>query len=339
MIVRLGERAAAERDADLVRTGRRREADLLEPRVDLFHHAALDLVVRAHVFLAADDRLVDRLTVHDDDDMVLELHVVAPDMGRHIGDVDLVLAVGREVVLDDQAAARAERQALHVRLLKAGSRVIRLAAGPHVGPPDRLHGDHARRADVLLDERRRDLQPARNVVEVLDDLVERQERRRVDVDREQVADRVLVFLAVQPVRRNRFRPALVGRGLIERALEPRDQARELLLARARRLRGRHQPAAELAHGRLEDLGVIGDLVAGDPVEREIAREFDLVVALGTVPLDRPPVLLAGLGDRGVFPDPPAACREHERRERSRLFDHGLTRSLDSVDCTWSSPQG
>src|SRR5690606_41401125 len=51
------------------------------------------------------------LAVHDDDDMVLELHVVAPDVRRHVGDVDLVLAVGREVVLDDEAAPRAERKA------------------------------------------------------------------------------------------------------------------------------------------------------------------------------------------------------------------------------------
>src|SRR5690606_41117400 len=82
------------------------------------------------------------LAVHDDDDMVLELHVVAPDVRRHVGDVDLVLAVGREVVLDDEAAPRAERKAFHVRLLQPRGRVVRFAAWPHVGPSERLHGDH-----------------------------------------------------------------------------------------------------------------------------------------------------------------------------------------------------
>src|SRR5690606_26713399 len=39
LVVGFGERAALERDANLVRTGRRREANVLEPRVDLLHDA------------------------------------------------------------------------------------------------------------------------------------------------------------------------------------------------------------------------------------------------------------------------------------------------------------
>src|SRR5690606_19310411 len=61
LVVRFGKRAAAERDADRARAGLRREADVLQPRVDLLHDAALDLIVRAHILFAADDGLVDRL--------------------------------------------------------------------------------------------------------------------------------------------------------------------------------------------------------------------------------------------------------------------------------------
>src|SRR5690606_19074192 len=158
---------------------------------------------------------------------------------------------------------------------------------------------------------------------MLYDLVERKEGRRVDVEREQVADRVLVLLTVQPMRRNGPRPALLRGRFVERALEPCDEARHLVLARALGLRRRHQPAAELADGLLERRGMLGDLVARDAVEREVTRELDLVVTLRAIALDRPPMLLAGFGDRGVAADPSASCRKHQRREQSRLSDHGL----------------
>ena len=119
LVVGLGERAAAERDADLVRPRRRDETDVLQARVDLLHRAVLHLVVEARVLFAAERRLVDDLVVQGHDDRVLELRVVAPDVAEHVGDVDFVLAVGREQVRRDEAAARAERQAAHVRLLRA----------------------------------------------------------------------------------------------------------------------------------------------------------------------------------------------------------------------------
>ena len=119
LIVGLRERAAAERDADLVRTGRGGEADVLQARVDLLEDAVLHLVVGARVLLAADHRLVDEPAVERHDDGVLELRVVAPDVAEHVGDVDLVLAVRREQMRDGEPAARAERQATDVRLLPA----------------------------------------------------------------------------------------------------------------------------------------------------------------------------------------------------------------------------
>ena len=122
------------------------------------------------------------------------------------------------------AAARAERQPFHVRELVARARRVSLAAGPGVRLADRAHRDGARRDHVLLDERRRHLQAARDVVEVLDLFVLRQELARVDVEREQIADRVRVLLAVQPLRRDRGIAVLARRDRVERALEPRDEA-------------------------------------------------------------------------------------------------------------------
>src|SRR5690606_6252693 len=109
----------------------------------------------------------------------------------------------------------------------------------------------------------------------------------------------------------------------ERAFEPRDQAGQLLFARTGRIGRRHQPAAQLAHGQLERIRVVGDPSAGDPVQREIAGVVVLGVALDAVAIDRLPMLLAGFGDRRLFADLSAACRKHQRRERSRLSYHSL----------------
>ncbi len=268
LVVGLGERAAAERDADLVRSRRRDETDVLQARVDLLHRAVLHLVVEARVLFAAERRLVDDLVVQGHDDRVLELRVVAPDVAEHVGDVDFVLAVGREQVRRDEAAARAERQAAHVRLLVPRRREVGLTARARIGPTDGAHGDLPRRTDVLLDERRRDLQSARDVVEVLDLFVLRQELRAVDVEREQIAHGVGVFLAIQPMRHDGL-IAVVRRGrFVERVLEPRDERGELRFVGPRLFRRRHGMAAQLAHGHLELLGVLRHVLGPDLLEVE-----------------------------------------------------------------------
>ncbi len=112
----------------------------------------------------------------------------------------LVFAVGREIDFGENASARAERQTWHVRELRAGSGAEGPAAGSRIRPAQRLHGHSARGDHVLLDERRRHLQRRRDVVEALGDVVCRQDLARVELDGEQIADRVCVFLAVEPMQ-------------------------------------------------------------------------------------------------------------------------------------------
>ena len=163
------------------------EADVLQARVDAVERAVLHLVVQLHVLFAADHRLVDDLVVHGHDQRVLELHAVAPDVGDHVGDVDDVFAVRREIDVGEDAAARAERQPGHVRELRAGAGAEGPSAGPRVGTAHRLHGHGARGDDVLLDEGRRHLQRRRDVVEALGDVVGRQHLGGVEVHRQQIA--------------------------------------------------------------------------------------------------------------------------------------------------------
>ena len=186
-----------------------------------------------------------------------------------------------------------------LRLLVPRRREVGLTARARIGPTDGAHGDLPRRTDVLLDERRRDLQSARDVVEVLDLFVLRQELRAVDLEREQIADGVGVFLAIQAMRHDRL-IAMVRRGrFIERVLEPRHERGELGFVGPRLFRRRHGMTAQLAHGHLELLGVLRHAVGPDLLEVEAARKLGGVVALRAVAIDERPLLRRPFRDGGL----------------------------------------
>ena len=140
-ILGLGKAAVLERHGEVMDARRRLEADVLQPLVDGFDRRILLLVDGLHVLFAADAGLVDLLAVEHDDQLVLELHVVDPEGLRHVGDVERVLAVGREVVVHHNAAARAERQAVLVDALGAGL-LMRDKWCRRAGRPWIAHGLH-----------------------------------------------------------------------------------------------------------------------------------------------------------------------------------------------------
>ena len=206
---------------ELVLAGRRIEANLAQPAVDLFDGRVERLVDRLVIGFAADVRAIELFAVEQHDDGVLELHARHFARERHVADRELVLAVGGEVVRDDEAAARAERHAGQMMLLAAragraigrqrddhvGRVAVRRRDRQRLGVADGLERDRARRIDVLSDEGRRHLQRVGVVVEIALDVVLRQQRRRVDLEREQVADRVRVLAAVQAAQRDTARRA------------------------------------------------------------------------------------------------------------------------------------
>ena len=115
-------------------------------------------------------------------------------------DRELVLAVGREVVAHQHAAARAERQPLDVL-------VLRRVAGREVGGFDRRlpvadgHAGDARRGRRIgLEQRRRDRQRARRCCRSRARIVGRQKRRDVDLEVQQVANGVRVLGPVQAMQ-------------------------------------------------------------------------------------------------------------------------------------------
>ena len=147
---------------------------------------------------------IELLAVEQRDHRVFELHPRHFARERHVADRELVFAVCREIVFDDEAAARAERHPFDVMLLPAGAGSARRRQRNHhvgdvavggrlgrsLGVADRLERDRARGGDVLVDEIGRDLQGGGVVIEVALDVVVRQQRLRVDIEPEQIADGV-----------------------------------------------------------------------------------------------------------------------------------------------------
>jgi len=83
--------------------------------------------------------------------------------------------------------------------------------------------DAAGRDHILLDERRRHLQAGRDVVEAVHDVIGGQHGRGIEVDGEEIANRIRVLLAIEPVQHDRVRHVGVTGGLVERRLQPGDQ--------------------------------------------------------------------------------------------------------------------
>ena len=129
---------------------------------------------------------------------------------------EAVVAVGREGVLDRDAAARAERRALDVVHLRAGARhLVGEFGGARLRIADRERADAARRAQVAFHQRRRKRLRVGDVVEAVADRVGRQERVDVDVDREQRAHRARVLGAIEALERPAAGIRIERRGLIE----------------------------------------------------------------------------------------------------------------------------
>ena len=74
------------------------------------------------------------------------------------------------------------------------------------------------RHDVLIEERRGDLQGAGNVVEAVADVVGGEQSRGVDINAEQVAHRVGIFGSIQAVNADAARIEVRGAGLIQGVL-------------------------------------------------------------------------------------------------------------------------
>ena len=157
--------------------------------------------------------------------------------------------VFRERELEPGAAAGAERQPVRPDVLgQVGGEAERLGRRRGDRPPDGEAADLLGGRQVALEQGRRDAEHPRDVVEPVAAVVGRQQGRGVDVQRQQVANDVVVLAAVEPMEGvGTSRVGIPRRREVELGLEP---DRERLVGRRVGTRpggGGHGPGPQLPH--------------------------------------------------------------------------------------------
>ena len=192
-----------------------------------------------HALLVVEER--DALAVDRDVD-VLEVRSDAA-FDDH---AELIHPVGGEDVLGDDAAARTERRAVHViprMLRRERRRLVRRLRERGILVADRKPADGRRGVEVRVEQRRRKDLRVRDVVEVRALRVEREPVARADIESDQIADRVLVLGAVEPLKRARAR--IRFRTAVDHLLDCLDESAEGVAARTRGPGEGHHLGAQL----------------------------------------------------------------------------------------------
>ena len=285
-----------------------RTVDLLDERGGDLVLAGLDedrLGAKRRLAAAVGAGDVDQLVLHQRDALAVDRNVDVLEAGvlarveRHL---ELVFTVGGEHVVDDHAAARAERRALdavprvlrHVRRIRVG-RVDRRRALV----ADRHAADVGRRIQIRLEQRRRQRLFVGDVVEVRAHRVERQPLAGIDFEIEQVLHRARVLGTVEPLEGAAARIRIRFRVRVDGGLERADEALIRGGLGSRHARRRHHARLQLADHALGDVCVLAGLRDVERGQREAAGAIlvAIVVAADAVLLDETVVVRRGGGGR------------------------------------------
>jgi hypothetical protein len=200
--------------------------------------------------------------------------------------LELVLAVHREGVGEDRAAASADGEAVQVTFLgQVGRDPDRVAARRSSRPAYGEAADLLGCRDIAIEQGGGEIANG-DVVEPVAGLVRGQQRGDVDVHGQQIAHRVLVLRPREPAdRRVAPRVGVRGRGAVERSLQVGNHRVIGPIVRAVFADRRHLPRAELAHDLLPHLGMAGHVVRRNRVEREAGLLVVLVMTRQAVLVD------------------------------------------------------
>ena len=228
------------------------------------------------------DPLPERARVGDFERLAVERDVdgrYREAAGSAAGDREVVLRVQRESMRHQQAAARAERQALDVLVVHPLARGrIRDLRRRRRAVADRAPADLQGRRHVALHQRRRHRQRLGDVVEAFARVVAGQQRAHVHVHRQQIADRVGVLGAVETLEGRRVEVASGRVRGIELAFERGGERRHRRGIRPRHANRRHHAGAQLADHLLPHLDVGADVRQAVGLERKAAGLGARVVA-------------------------------------------------------------
>ena len=137
--------------------------------------------------------------------------------------------------------------------------------------------DLHRRGDVALNQSRRNAQCVGDIVKTFIGVVGWKQRRDVDLQVKQIANRVGVFGSVQAMQAGSSRVGICEAGTIESGFQFGCEGIEDSPFRTARPTRRHHPAANLANNLFPRLGALPDVGNVERIERQTARLCCLVV--------------------------------------------------------------
>ena len=228
-----------------------------------------------------------------------------------------VLAVGRKIMGDHDAAASAVGRALHVlpSVLRSIWRgVVGGVRGIDVGASDRQAADFAGGVQIRVEVGRGERLDIGDVVEILAHLVERKPDARIDLDSQQFADGRRVLCPIQPLEGSDTRVGMASVGFIDVLFKRLYQGKQDIRLWTRHARRRHHAGAQLADHAFRELGIVGRALDREFGERDVAGQQRVVVADLAVGAHDRGQLLRGHG-RGVH-----------RMRRGKSFSVGCDRA-------------
>ncbi len=197
------------------------DTDVLETAIDCGNGRRLLLIDILHVFVAADRVFEDFGAIDGQNHGVPKLHAAHISRSRKAADIELIFAVGREQMLDDQSASRTQGQTLDVdTLIGASRRAVGVAGGLCGRTADGAAEHLACSRYVLIEKRRGDLQYAGDIIETFRFVVFGKERGRIDMQPEQVFDGIGVFGAIEAMQSHPSGIRIGRCRLVQRSLHP-----------------------------------------------------------------------------------------------------------------------
>ena len=170
--------------------------------------------------------------------------------------LDDVLTIERKRRTSEQPPARSEWQAFHmVALRRVPGDMVGVGVRQDAGIANGQRTDFVGGREVTFHQRRRHAQHVRDVIEAGTRIVGRQQRRCVDVERQQVANDVRVFRAIEPMQERTARIGIRRFGTIERCFQKGRQRVVCGRVRTGPTRGRHRPTSQLPDDLFPDVGL------------------------------------------------------------------------------------
>ena len=198
--------------------------------------------------------------------------------------LERILAVGRELIFNQDAAARPERQPHDVVILRRIGGHFEDGLGWRRHIADGQTADFSRRREIRFHQRRGQRERAGDVVKTVCRIVGRQEFCGVHLEPQHVTNRIRIFSAVQAVHTGRDQ---IGGGVaVQFLLHESDHGFHHRRTRTRHARGRHHSSAQLADHFFADLGMLRQLGEVQLIQHQPRRFQTLIVTDDAILIDQ-----------------------------------------------------